>query len=496
MEIRTEVKEAVVYRSGASIRRAGKVHLNEGDNKTVIAGLSQGAYTDTMQLRFPKEISASAVHVISREEDDKEVTAIAEKIDEITRRIEALKSQAEMWLNAGSLSSDHITMAEIEEYITRYPERVSAIDAEIRTLEKEKKKLNRQLSEAQQRDGRPLISVNLNAPIEGDYPFELVYQETAARWNSKYEVHTDAQNLPLEIRVKAEVYQNTYEDWKNIKIALRTGMPVYSASLPELNPIYLDFSVPRPVYGAMRPMMKMNAPMRDETVQMAFAEEDTAQLSRLDVNPSAEVSTSDTMTEYQLGGRYDIASGTDGLNVDLNAFTLKADYVIKAVPKEDTGAYLLAEVKTADLPMIIGGNAAIYLDGVYTGTARLSPDYGEETFAVALGTEERIRLSRTAKKKKSSEALIRNSQSTAYEYEITVNNSKDTPAKITVIDQIPVSRENAINVEATSLDKGVLDEKTGEVRWQIELQPQETKTLHVEYRVSWPKDKSLNTSAI
>lgn len=496
MEIRTEVKEVLIYRSGASVRRRGTVHLKEGENRTAIAGLSAGAYTDTMQLRFPKEVSASAIHVVSREEEEKEAARIQEKIAEITQKIEALKAQSQMWLNAGSLSSDHITMAEIEDYITRYPQRVGAIDGEIRALEKEKKQLNKELSEAAERDSRPLISVILKAQKEGDYPFELVYQETAARWDSKYEIHTDGQSSPLEIRAGAQVYQNTHEDWKDVKISLRTGMPVYSASLPELNPVYLDFSVPRPaIFGTMNAAMKMSAPMMamEESAEAddSWASGDTAQLSRV-VTEAADISSSDTMTEYQLSGRYDIAAGSDGLSADLNTFSLKADYVIRAVPKEDTRAYLLAEIKTADLPMMINGTASVYLDGVYTGTARLAPDYGEETYAIALGTEERITLSRTGKKMKSSKAVIGNTQSTSYEYEITVNNGKDSAAHISITDQIPVSREEKVKVDEISLDKGVLDDRTGKVTWEIDLQPQQTITLRVKYRVSWPKDKSLN----
>ena len=113
----------------------------------------------------------------------------------------------------------------------------------------------------------------------------------------------------------------------------------------------------------------------------------------------AEVSSGDTMTEYVPASLYDIASGDDGLTIDLQSFTLKADFVTKAVPKKDIRAYLLAEIKTSDLPAAIHGNAAVYLDGTYTGTSIIAPDYGKETYAVALGLQEAISLSRKEIKK-------------------------------------------------------------------------------------------------
>ncbi len=502
MYTETIVKEVSVYRNGCTVSRKGIIHLMPGENNVQISGLTSSAYTDTMQLRFAPSVSAYAVHIVEREEEERESNDLTDQINETKELIAALKSQAEMWKNGAAIyNSANVTVKEIEEYIIAYPERIKTVKAEIRKLEKELKQLQKQLNEAASRDARPLIGATLKAVNEGDYPFELVYQDTAAYWNSQYEVHTDGESSPLEIRVRAEVRQSTGEDWKNVKMSLRTGMPVYSASLPVLKPVWLDYQQPMRdmVYGMARPMMMkaaaaptINSAMRTEAEESML--EDTAAFGRIEM-PEADVSSSDTMTEYTLGSVYDVASGKDGLTVDLQKFTLDAKYVIKAVPKKDIKAYLLAEINTKDLPMIINGNAAVYLDGVYTGTCMIAPDYGKDTYAIALGSQERITLSRKANKKKSSSAIFKNVQSSAYECEITVTNGKDIPVTITLYDQIPVTRQDGIKVEVIKTDKADHNEKTGELEWLLDLKPQESRTLHVEYVISWPKDKSLNQSS-
>ncbi len=504
MNIETVLKKAYVYRSGCMVTRYGKVHLVPGENRAVIAGMSSTAFIDTMQLKMDPTVKASAVHIIKKDEDEQEAGAIADSINETKEMIAVLREQAEMWKAGAEFArSANASLSDVETYIAAYPQRVKEIRAEIRELEKELKRLNKELNKASGRDNRPLISVILNAQEEKDYPFELIYQETAAYWNTLYEVHADTAAGTLDVKMKAEIRQNTDEDWKDVKLALRTGVPVRSASLPFLNPVYLDFRtqyhnstadmMPRPMMASRKMSLNSAEPMR-ESAEMEDAWGDTAALGRVQME-DAQVSSGDTMTEYTPTALYDIAAGGDGLNIDLQSFTMKADYVTKAVPKKDIRAYLLAEISTSDLPASIRGNAAVYLDGVYTGTANLSPDFTKDKYAIALGMQEAISLTRKENKKKSSEAFLRNSQSTVYECEIKVSNAKDTPVSITVTDQIPVAREAAITVEVISDDHAVRDAKTGRLEWKLELKPQETRILRTEYRVNWPKDKNLNQSS-
>ena len=497
MTVATAIREVKIYRRGAAVVRGGSLRLEAGETPVAIAGLTASAYTDTMRLSFPAGVSASAVHIVQAERKGGESEQIAEQIAEIDDRIQGLKKQAQMWENsAGFANLKNASVEQVEAFINAYPARISANSSEIRRLEKEKKDLHEKLTKACDEENRPLISAILKTEKAGDYPFELSYQDSAAYWDSRYEIHTDGESS-LNLKVRAEVRQNTGEDWKGVRMSLRTGTPVFSASLPDLRPKYLDFARPLRangrLMGGMAPMMmaKMaTADMVEENVEMMM--EDTARLAPLEME-EAEVSTAGTMTEYVLGSVYDVKSADEGMFADLQSFDLKADYVIKAVPKLDIHAWLLAEVKTADLPMSVRGTASVYLNSAYTGSAELSPDFGEEKFPIALGAEERISLSRSEKKKKSSEARLKNQQSAVYEFDIQAANGKDEPVTVTIIDQIPVSRDQTISVEKIDISGAELEEKTGRLKWNVELSSHEMKTLHVEYKVSWPKDKTISS---
>ena len=55
-----------------------------------------------------------------------------------------------------------------------------------------------------------------------------------------------------------------------------------------------------------------------------------------------------------------------------------------------------------------------------------------------------------------------------------------------------VSREKDIIVEQKNISKGKLDEATGELTWEIYLEPNTEEKINLEYSISWPKDKQLN----
>ncbi|MFT4741442.1 MAG: hypothetical protein ACI9L9_002235, partial [Marivirga sp.] len=55
----------------------------------------------------------------------------------------------------------------------------------------------------------------------------------------------------------------------------------------------------------------------------------------------------------------------------------------------------------------------------------------------------------------------------------------------------PVAAINDISITPTALSKGKLNEKTGEVLWEIELEPQEQIALKLGYEVKYPKREKV-----
>ena len=59
-------------------------------------------------------------------------------------------------------------------------------------------------------------------------------------------------------------------------------------------------------------------------------------------------------------------------------------------------------------------------------------------------------------------------------------------------DQYPISSNKEIEVELVESNNASINAETGELKWQVSLQPNEQKKIRFQYSVKYPKDKKLN----
>ena len=496
----TRIKSVQIYRSGAAVERRGSMTLQKGLNKVSISGLSNSADTASLRLFFPEGVSGNNIRTLNPafddQEEEKPSAAVAEKISLVEQEKEILNEQIRLWKENGTFTGEGCDVGQIEAYIEKLPERVMNVNRRLNALAKEKKELEKQLNEMLEQERKPLVTADLYAEAEGTYPFSLKYYDNGASWHPVYEIHTEGKGSELEFRVRAALVQNTGEDWEDINVSLYTGNPSRSNDLPVLNPVYLNIRpeiqmrASAPMGGAGVFAKLTESYLAGEEADADMAMEETVQMKRIET-PQAEVSDSETMTEYILNEPRTVICGNDGTIVDLQTFRLSAEYELIAVPKLQNNAFLCANVKTADLPVMVGGNAGVYLSDAYIGEVMISPDMSEENFRISLGKDDRIQVQRKEARRKNATTLLKSQNTREQEYEIQITNRKAEDVQLTVHDQIPVSQDKTISVDNVKTDNGSLDEKTGEVIWKLTVPSQKTETVHLGWRVAWPKDKEL-----
>jgi hypothetical protein len=72
-----------------------------------------------------------------------------------------------------------------------------------------------------------------------------------------------------------------------------------------------------------------------------------------------------------------------------------------------------------------------------------------------------------------------------------VKNNKHQEINMIILDQVPVStlEEIEVNVQHTSGAKH--DKETGEIKWEFTLEPSDTRDLELRYSVKYPKNRNL-----
>ena len=496
----TEVKSVKVFLNGAEVTRKGKCELTEGKQTLCVYGLSSGVVYDTVRLFGEEGLRCGNLRYEIPENDefeDNELNRLQNQINELNRLIEVKQLQMSLWQTNGDFTGRTSQNAdEIREYIEKLPERMKGLNDDILDAQKKLRDLGKKLEEEQAKGSLPVIVVEVDAPKAGDYSFELRYHENSAGWKPTYEIHSDAKE-DLEIRMKASIYQKTYEDWKNIDLSLYSGNPASGSVLPDLATINLNIQEPVKLAkraNAMSGMMSMaaatGAAMVMEDAEAMVVDEE-APVFRMEMQ-EAEVNTEETMTEYILSGKRDVYKNGDGTAADLQKFKLKAEYQIAAVAKADPNAYLIAKVKTADLPPTDGISAGIYLNEVYTGNIYLDPNQTKEDIDITLGREEQIHVSHNTVSKKTSSVLLKAQKATEYVYEIKVSNSSTNTVEVVLKDQIPVSQNKDITVDVVDLGGAQLDKETGFLTKKVTVEPGQSTAFRFSYKVAWPKDKKIS----
>ncbi|MBR5340629.1 MAG: mucoidy inhibitor MuiA family protein [Erysipelotrichaceae bacterium] len=494
----TEIKSVKVFLNGAEVTRRGKCELAEGKQTLYAYGLSRGVVYDTVRLFGEEGLHCGNLRYETPENDeyeDNELNRLQRQLEDLRKTIEVKQLQINLWQANGDFTNRTAQNAEeVKDYIEKLPERLKGLNDEILDCEKKARELNKKLEEEKKKEALPVIVVEVEAPKAGEYSFELRYHENNAGWRPTYEVHSDAKE-DLEIRMKASIYENTYEDWKNIDLSLYSGNPASGTVLPELDTIRLDIqekvAAPRGRANGMM-MMSMAAAGKSMAMEeMDIVEDETVPMVRMETQ-EAEVNTDETMTEYVLSGKRDIFKDGDGTAADLQKFTVKADYEIAAVAKADPNAYLIARIKTADLPINDGVNAGIYLNEVYTGSVYLDPDMTKEELEITLGREEQVHVSHKTISKKTSSVLLKAQKVTEYVYETKVSNTSPKAVEVILKDQIPVSDNKDISVDVIDLNGAELDKETGFIKKKLTVEAGQSETFRLSYKVAWPKDKRIS----
>ena len=490
-EILTKVTGVSVYRRSAEVTRKASVSLSAGTIPVQIHGMTSGADANSLRIYLPEGISCSNIHFLSRETEDEnsESKRITEKINTLNEEIEICELQCSLWKENGDFTNRTVqTAEEIRAYIDALPERLAALKKKIAENSREVQKLQNDLNEAIRKENLPVICAQLTAPENTECEMIIQYRENEAFWEPVYEVHADT-SADTQIRIRARITQLTRETWENVNISLLTGNPVSQSKKPELTPVYLNIRSRQPE----APMM-MRANAMASGMMMGAAMADTAMMKRVETEEAVS-ENQETMTEYSLPDLKNLESGPEGIMADLQKFSLPAEYRTLAVPSRAPRGFRTAVIQSKDLPVMVSGKAAVYLNGLFTGYTDLDPDLNEETFEVSLGSEERIVLSRRETANRKASAFLKNQKTIDHAYEIKVTNNNDKEASVCVQDQIPVSQDKQITVDTLNLSGASADSETGIVTWNLKLSAHETKTLVLAYRVSLPKDEELKETS-
>jgi uncharacterized protein (TIGR02231 family) len=198
-----------------------------------------------------------------------------------------------------------------------------------------------------------------------------------------------------------------------------------------------------------------------------------------------------TNLEYVIDLPYSIPSDGEDYSIKIKDVSLPVNYVYHTIPKLEKDVFLTAEIRDWSQLNLISGKSSIYYQSTFTGESAIDTDQSSDTLSISLGRDNNILVNREGNKALFDKRVMGNYIKEVIGWDITVKNNKNTPVKITVEDQFPISERKSIEVERLGAEGAKVNGDTGRITWEIELQPNEKKVLTYSYSVKYPKFENL-----
>lgn len=511
-EIKASIDRVTVYPDRAQLTHEASFELAQGKTILKLTGLSPYIDAQSIQVKGVGEFTILSVKLqnnyLQNLEDQPEVKNIRSQIEALQTKIEDEKAaistlderQSFLVANKSVLVKENtFSLDQFKTLMDLYTTNADLITVTrlkknrlIKDYEKQISALQQQISDRMGRQQLPSgeisVSVTADKPVSGKMTFTYVVSN--AGWYPSYDIRVDDITKPVVIFYKANVFQNSGVEWKNVKLSFSNASPWIAGDVPLLNPWFVDFYQPVVIRGYSS-MNKTEAPAAMEEVVKADFRDKALKKETMAAPVVVEKKTGEMNVTFDVSVPSTVMSDGKIQTIEIQRSSIPATYKYVTVPKISQLAYLTGNIIDWAKQSLLSGEATLYFENTFVGKSILNVNQLTDTLTISLGTDPGILIKREKRKDYTSKKIIGTNKTDIYSFLITVRNNKSNSVQITVNDQIPVSSNSGITVEAIELSGGKITSDIGMVKWDLELKPQEKKEIVLTYSVKYPKGQTV-----
>lgn len=602
-ELKSEVNEVVVFIEGAQVTRKKSVDLVPGTTILKFTGLSPFIDSKSIQVKAKGEVMVLAVNhqqnFLDKPEKSLQLVDLEKQLREIEDKIAlentylSILSEELAFLNANRViggKNQELSVTNLKESSTFYSTKLTSLklgeierNKTVEELTKQHKDIENQIktltSQKEYPAGEIWVKIDASKAVRAD--LEISYLVGNASWFPTYDIRAKNISEPVELFYKANVRQDTKEDWKNVKLKFSSSNPNKTGLAPELKTYLLDYNTLPPVYNQsfntvkgivmdqdQVPLPFVNILVQGTTigtftdlngyysitipdnagflnysfigyisktlpvtssVMNVILQEDVVGLEEVTVTaqgisknrdysaslqgkvagvsvqnerdiksrgagslamPTVQIERQTTV-EFEIKMPYTVMSDNKNYTVDIEAYNLPAMYQYYCVPKIDRDAFLIARITDWEKYNLLEGEANMFFEDTYVGKTLLDVRYASDTLDISLGRDKNVSVNREKIKDYTTKQLLGNKKEETRAWKITVKNNKSQEINMVILDQVPVSALEEIEIEIRNISGAELDSESGKVKWEFSLPSNDKKEFELWYAVKYPKYRNL-----
>lgn len=273
-KVKTAVEKATLFLDGAQVTRTRQIDLPAGETTLRFTGLSPYLDAKSLQVTAKGRLTVlgvertfdyadSLARTRRQQEIEQELTTVEQQETRTAAEAENVASEMKLLevncsTGARTANVPLATVRELTDYYAAQLRKLKTqqldLEAQRKQIAERKRQLQQELAQigGKEKDPMSCVEVKVEAKAPCKATFTLVYYVKNAGWYPCYDVRSAGLDAPIALSYKANIRQNTREEWKNVELTLSSSNPTTGNVAPELQTYWLDYGLAAPRYD-LRP---------------------------------------------------------------------------------------------------------------------------------------------------------------------------------------------------------------------------------------------------
>jgi len=522
----SKIDRVTVYSDRAMVVRSSQVELKKGLNKIVLKDVPSTFLSGTLRASGTAGFGVKILSVknrveTTREINDDAVVKLDARLKDLHQKMRDLRdkvtvqNQLDGYYRKIKESTLKKIPVDIETKRTDSDQWLAIINfvaKGMRSVRKELRKLSIDITQKQKEinaaqhernkaaagktDRINYVDVVLESGDAGWITLDISYLMGDASWYPSYDVRLNDVTNSIKLDMFAVIRQRTGEKWENAKITISTAPASITATMPQIRPSKLSWREVEEHVGYGVGAVKGGKAHTGRKADMASPSTVSKPASSGGIAhmATASVLSGYTSTSFEIESRDTVKSDGSENRLPVEGVMFEKENITfnhRATPKLVESAYYFAEMANAtDIPFLEGA-ANLYIGQAYVGRTAVKTTVPGEKFSLSLGIDKKAKITRK-RVKKEVEPSRWGKRVVQQWFEIEVENFKNVPVDITILDQIPVSEIKDVVVE---FKKGKVKpeevNEDGVVKWVVNVPAGGKFKIDFSYVVKSPKDMDV-----
>jgi uncharacterized protein (TIGR02231 family) len=335
------------------------------------------------------------------------------------------------------------------------------------------------------------ILVQVDARGAAHAKLRVSYQVGGASWLPAYEARlTTGAEPKISLERRAIVTQTTGEDWNGVALTVHTSDTEGRTSAPDIMAwrVVAGPHLTEQVRGGARAKTAYDSAELSAAAP-APASEPAPQVAQAE----AEILNTGYTTSFVIPGRVSVSADGAKKTLLISSREETPSLRVETTPGIDAAAYVQAAFRLGDATPLFPGTVALYRDGALVGREAVALSAPGEEIELGFGRDERVRVEHMpVARHEQGPRLFGDRKTDTQSFKTVVTNFHDTPVSVRVLNRIPFSENDAVEVREGEISPEPTAKNFRDIRgalaWDFQLAPQGKQEIALGYSVSWPQN--------